>query len=322
MGHVAAFEAADHGVGEPEADRQRRDHGRVGAHDGARGVRGDAVPAGGLDIGVNEFAVARIVLRIDQHEVLFGPDREAVALEPRLDHGRAADQSRLGEPLFHDHLGGAQHALVLALGVDHPPRIGFRLGEKRLHDEAGAEHEAVEPALVGVEIDDRAGGDARLDRRLGDRGRDSQDQPRVERVRDQRARSEGPRLAAIGARGDVGGRLAGERGDGFDRRPLHLLVDGGGADVECPSEDVGKAQDVVDLVRIVGAAGADKGIRTGCYGLLGHDFGFGLASAMISGRLAIRLTMSAVRTPPAETPRKTSASPMMSASVRAFVSCA
>ena len=118
MGHVAAFEAADHGVGEPQPDRKRRDHGRVGAHDGARGVRRDAVPAGGLDIGVHEFAVARIVLRIDQLEVRPGPDREAEALEPRLDHRRAADQERLGEPLLHDHLGGAQHALVLALGVD------------------------------------------------------------------------------------------------------------------------------------------------------------------------------------------------------------
>ena len=41
-----------------------------------------------------------------------------------------------------------------------------------------------------------------------------------------------------------------------------------------------------------------------------------------SGLSAIRLTISGLRTPPAERPRKTSASAMMSASLRASVLCA
>src|SRR6266702_3333198 len=51
----------------------------------------------------------------------------------------------------------------------------------------------------------------------------------------------------------------------------------------------------------------------------GRISGSGLASARISGLSAICATISALRTPPAERPRKTSASGMISASVRADV---
>jgi hypothetical protein len=51
---------------------------------------------------------------------------------------------------------------------------------------------------VGVEIGDRPRRDAAVHRRLGDRRRDAQDQPRIERARDQRVRPEAPALAAVG----------------------------------------------------------------------------------------------------------------------------
>ena len=68
-GLEAAFEAADHRVGIPSPHRERGDHGGVGAHERARGVRRDALAAGRLDIGGDVVAVARIVLRVDQLEV-------------------------------------------------------------------------------------------------------------------------------------------------------------------------------------------------------------------------------------------------------------
>ena len=105
-------------------------------------------------------------------------------------------------------------------------------------------------SVIGVEIGDRPRRDAGLHRGLGDGRRDAQDQPRIERARDQRARAEALRLAAVeAARDHVGRRLARELRDGVDRGELHLLVDGGGADIERAAEDEGKAQDVVDLVR-------------------------------------------------------------------------
>ena len=74
----------------PAPHGERADHGGVGAHQRPGGVRRDAPPAGDLDIGRDVVAVARIVLRVDELEIAPGCDREAEALEARLDHARAA----------------------------------------------------------------------------------------------------------------------------------------------------------------------------------------------------------------------------------------
>ena len=96
-----------------------------------------------------------------------------------------------------------------------------------------------------------------IHRRLGDRGRDDLHQPRIERRRDDVIGAEAVRLAAIG-RGDLLGHLlAGELGERVGGGDLHLLVDRRRAHVERAAEDEGEAEDVVDLVRIVRAAGGD-----------------------------------------------------------------
>ena len=51
----------------------------------------------------------------------------------------------------------------------------------------------------------------------------------------------------------------------------------------------------------------------------GKISGVGLANARISGSFAMRLTMSGLSTPPADSPRKMSAPSMMSPRVRAEV---
>jgi hypothetical protein len=56
-----------------------------------------------------------------------------------------------------------------------------------------------------------------------------------------------------------------------------------------------------------------------CLARSGRISGSGLASARINGCFAIRLTISGLSTPPAESPRKMSAPSMMSPSVRAEV---
>ena len=147
-----------------------------------------------------------------------------------------------------------------------------RLGEQRLHDEAGTEDEAVELIAVGVEIGDRPPRNAALHRRARDRRRDAQHQPRIKRARDQRSLPEQNGLAAIRLRRDLGGRLARQRRDRRDRRLLHRFVDFARADIESAAKDVGKAEDVVDLVGIVGAAGADHRVRPGFKRKLRHDF--------------------------------------------------
>jgi hypothetical protein len=120
-------------------------------------------------------------------------------------------------PVFQQHLGGAQHALVLA--VRHRRRAWLshsRRGDDRLHDQAGAEDEPVQPVQIGVEILDRPGGDAAVHRRPWRRPARSAGSAAVEGRRDQVIGPKVGGLAAIGACGDLGRFLAGELGDGLD----------------------------------------------------------------------------------------------------------
>ena len=83
-------------------------------------------------------------------------------------------------------------------------------------------------------------------------------------------------LALVGGGGFGAGRGARQFGDAFDTGDLHLVVDGGGADVERAAEDEGKTEDVVDLVREIRAAGRDDGGRCDFTREVGHDFGRGV----------------------------------------------
>jgi hypothetical protein len=83
-------------------------------------------------------------------------------------------------------------------------------------------------------------------------------------------------VLAIGGGHFLGHRLArqfGDRGGGGD---LHFLVDRHGLHVERATEDVGEAQDVVDLVGIVRAARGDHAVRAHGLGRVGIDFGIGV----------------------------------------------
>ena len=72
---------------------------------------------------------------------------------------------------------------------------------------------------------------------------------------------------------DVG---PGELGDRAHAGELHLLVDRGRAHVERTPEDEREAQDVVDLVRIVRAAGGDDAVGPDLLGELGPDLRVGV----------------------------------------------
>ena len=74
----------------------------------------------------------------------------------------------------------------------------------------------------------------------------------------------------------------------------------------------GKSERPVQIMASGRAATASSGMISG----------IGFASAMISGRSPMRLTMSGLSTPPAERPRKMSAPSITSPSVRLSVFCA
>ena len=236
----------------------------------------DALPFRELVVGPPVVAVARVGFRIDEFEFASGPHAQTEPLEPLPDHLGPAHQDRPGEPLVDHDLHGAQHALVLALGVNDAPRRFLRRREQRLHDQAGVVDELQERIAVGVEIRDRARRHAGSHRRLRHRRRDARDQPRVERPRDDVLGAEADRLDAVGERHLLRGFRLRQPRDGFDRGQLHLGVDVRRAHVERAAEDEREAQDVVHLVRVVRASGRDDAVRPRRGGELGHDLRIGI----------------------------------------------
>ena len=273
MAVEAPFEAAQHGVGVAARHRRGGDRGRVGADEDARGVGRHALAAGAGVERLDVVAVARVVVRVDDLEVLAAAQGQAVALKPRGDDVRPADEDGNREAFLQHRGGGAQHALVLAVGEDDALGRAAGAAEHRAHDEAGVEDEAVEPVVVGVEITDRAARHAAVHGGARHRRRNAQDEPRVEGRRDQVFRPEELGFAAKRALGEFGRRLVGEFGDRLNGGELHLLVDRGRAHVERAAEHVGEAQDIVDLVGVVRAPGADH--RVGAHGArrFGIDLG-------------------------------------------------
>src|SRR5690606_23470600 len=141
---------------------------------------------------------------------------------------------------------------------------------------AGVVDDAHERLPVGVQVLDgpprHAGGRGSF----GDRRRDLDDQARVEGLGNDVFRPEGQVLVGVGA-GDFGAAFGLRQfGDGLDAGELHLLVDDGGAAVHRAAEDEGKAQYVVDLVRVVGPAGGDDAVGPGGLGVFRADFGIGV----------------------------------------------
>ena len=117
---------------------------------------------------------------------------------------------------------------------------------------------------------------AAVHRRLGNRSGDNVHQARIKRswydVIDAKIRC----VSAIG-RGDFLGHLfARQLGDGMRGRHFHLLVDPRRPDVERAAKDERKAQDIVDLVWIVGSPGGDDRIGPGRLGIGRGDFRIGI----------------------------------------------
>ena len=86
------------------------------------------------------------------------------------------------------------------------------------------------------------------------------DQARIEGQRDQVLGAEADLAPAVGGGDDVRLLRAGELRERADAGELHLLVDLRGAHVQRAAEDEGEAEDVVDLVRVVAAAGGDDAV--------------------------------------------------------------
>mmetsp|Transcript_6694 Transcript_6694/g.28042 ORF Transcript_6694/g.28042 Transcript_6694/m.28042 type:complete len:406 (-) Transcript_6694:2611-3828(-) len=278
-----ADQAADHRVGIAELQRQRADRGVGAAHRRLGHLGRHAVALHALVIGLPVLAEARVVLGVDDGDVLAQLQAQPGPLDARRQHGGATDQRGPGEALVQRHLHRAQHPLVLALGIDDAGRRGLGGREHRAHEHAGLVDEALQRLAIGGQVGHRARGHA-----VGRRGRrhsgcDAQDQPRIEGLGDQIVRAEGQLLAGVGGGHFVRGLGLGQRGDLAHAGQLHALGDLGRAAVQRAAEDVGEAQDVVDLVGIVRPAGGHDAVRPHGLGQLGPDLGLGVGQGQDDG---------------------------------------
>ena len=112
---------------------------------------------------------------------------------------------------------------------------------------------------------------------------DAQDEARIEGLGDDVVGAESQLLALVGGGhlfADVG---LGQLGDLAHAGQLHLFRDLGCAAVQRAAEDVGEAQHVIDLVRVVRAAGGDDAVGPHFLGQLGPDLGLGVGQRQDDG---------------------------------------
>ena len=273
----AAPGAADHAVGIALVHHHGSDQHQAAAHLDLGHGDGHAFAGSHLVIGLPEVAVALVVLDVDHVIVLALAQAQAELLDAPGNDGRASDQNRAGQPLVHHDLHGAQHALFFALGVDHAFLGGHAGdGEDGLHGRARGVDEALQLLLVLGHVLDRARSHARVHGGLRHRRCDLDHEPRIERLGNQVLGAEGEVLPHIGSGHHFALLGLGQLGNGVHGRDFHLVGDDGGPAVQGAAEDVGEAQDVVDLVRVVGAARGHDGIVPHLADFLGLDLGGGV----------------------------------------------
>ncbi len=105
------------------AQQHGADERRAPAHLQLGILLGDAVAAREPVVLLPILPVARILLGIDDRHVLADSEPQPVACDGTLDHGGTPDEDGRRQPLVDHDLRRAQHALVLAFGVDDPAAL-------------------------------------------------------------------------------------------------------------------------------------------------------------------------------------------------------
>src|SRR5882757_8263394 len=216
------------------------------------------------------------MLGIDDGEMFADTDPQSVARDAALDYRRPADQYRRRQLFVHRNLHGAQNSFVLAFGINDAAAFRSDLAGRckdGLHQRAAVIYELLQMLLVGIEIRDRPSGHAGFHRSLGDGRSNLCDQPRIEGLWNKVFRTEGQIFdTLVGGGDDFALFLAREHGYGVYRGDLHCASDRRSADIESSAKNKGKAQNIVDLIRVVASARGDDGIAAHGPRLRGEDF--------------------------------------------------
>src|SRR5690606_23184674 len=187
---------------------------------------------------------------------------------------RAANKNWLGDLFVDYYLDGTQNSLVFAVGVDNPLWSFFGLHEQRAHELARVIHQAHQLLTIGLDVGDRTGRNAGVHGGLGHRRSNLDDQARIEWLGNDVLGAERKILAGVGICHFVVLLGLSQFGDGTNAGQLHFLVDDGGAHVQSATENEGEAQNVIDLVGVIGTAGCNDAVSARLLRHFGADFGF------------------------------------------------
>src|SRR5450830_8011 len=270
-----AVGAADHAVGVALVDRHGTDQGVATTHFQLGVLLGNATTLGHFQESLPVVAIAAVKVRVDDFEVDVRTQAQAEFLDALFQHFWTADQDRLGQAFVDDDLHRAQDALFFAFGKDDA-LLGFRrlLGglEDRAHEGAAVIDELFQLFRVSIHVRDRTCRHAGSLGRACNCSRDLDHQARIEGLRNDVLGTERQVGHAVSGGDDVGLLGLRQLGNRVHRSDFHFARDRGGAGIQRAAEDVRKAQDVVDLVRIVGTAGGDDGVIAYGHDIFRQDF--------------------------------------------------
>ena len=150
-------------------------------------------------------------------------------------------------------------------------------------------HKYAQLVLVGFPIGDRMPGNARVHSSSCYGRCYGNEQARVERFGYNVVGAEFDAIQPVSGVYYIGNRLFGQRCDGIYGRQFHLFIYSGSPGVEGAPEDVWKSYHVIDLVRIIGAAGGKYQVGTRSLGFLIRYLGIGICQGKDNRTLVHRL---------------------------------
>ena len=159
---------------------------------------------------------------------------------------------------------GADDAIVLAFGKYHALWIGFEFFKQHAHAVSGWVAAGSELHFICVPVFNRLTSHTGFHSSFRNCNRNSGHQARIKRGRDDVVWAEFHFAARIRGGHFFGHFLACEHGECLRRCDFHFIINFGGANIECATEDVRKAHHVIHLVWIVRTASCNNCVTTHC----------------------------------------------------------
>ena len=254
---------ADHAVSITLVDRHGTDQCMTATHFQTCILLRHALTLGHGQESFPVIAIAAVEVWIDDFELDIRAQTQTEFLDTLFQHFRTTHQNRFRQTFIDHHLHCAQDTFFFTFGVDDPLsgiRRFFRCLEDRTHEGAAVVDELLELFSIGIHVRDRTrchtGGLSRTRNRSGDLDH----QARIKWLRNNIFRAKRQISHAIGRCHDIGLLGLCQFRNRVHGRHFHFACDGCRTRVQRATENIGEAQYVVDLIRIVRTTCRDNGI--------------------------------------------------------------